>query len=170
MSDPCSAVGQLLRLRGLTLSLAESCTGGLLSHWITEVPGSSDYFRGTVVAYHDEVKAQVLGVWHDTLRAHGAVSAQTAMEMAEGARRVLVADLGLSTTGIAGPGGGTPEKPVGLVYIALVAPAGSWCEQHSWEGGRSENKASSAAAALDLLVRYLNGQLLHSVRLGRGPA
>jgi PncC family amidohydrolase len=169
MSDPYYEVGQLLRFRGLSLSLAESCTGGILSHQITEVPGSSGYYRGCIVAYHDQVKEQVLGVKGATLRAHGAVSEQAAREMAEGARRVLVADLGLATTGIAGPGGGTPDKPVGLVFIALAAPTGTWCEQHVWGGGRSENKVSSAAAALDLLRRYLNGWLPQSAPANHAP-
>jgi len=169
VSDPYYDVGQLLGLCGLTLSLAESCTGGILSHTITEVPGSSGYYRGCIVAYHDQVKEQVLGVKRDTLRVCGAVSEQTAREMAEGARRVLVADLGLSTTGIAGPGGGTPEKPVGLVFIALATPTGTWCEQHVWGGGRSDNKVSSAAAALDLLRRYLNGRLPHPALADHAP-
>jgi PncC family amidohydrolase len=143
----------------LSLSVGESCTGGLLSHQITEVPGSSDYYRGCVVAYHDEVKEQVLGVKHETLATYGAVSDQTVREMAEGARTALTADIGVAVTGVAGPGGGTDEKPVGLAYIAIAASDGVWSEHHVWDSGRSRNKALSADAALDLLHRYLDGQL-----------
>jgi PncC family amidohydrolase len=147
--------GKLLTAQGLTLALAESCTGGLVGHLLTEVPGSSVYLRGVIVAYTNEVKEQLLGVRHGTLDAHGAVSAETALEMAQGARRVLGADVGLSVTGIAGPGGGMPGKPVGLVYVALAARDGERCERHVWEGDRSGNKMLSAQAVLDLLRRYL---------------
>ena len=170
MSDLCRNLGEILGSRGLTLSLAESCTGGLLSHWITEVPGSSRYYRGCIVAYHDRVKECVLGVRQETVSTYGAVSKQTAREMAEGARRVLAADLGLSTTGIAGPGGGTAAKPVGLVHIALATPKGTWSERYLWVGRRAENKVSSAAAALDLLGRYLDGQLSQPTPANREQA
>jgi PncC family amidohydrolase len=143
----------------MTLVTAESCTGGLLSHLITEVAGSSAYFRGGVVAYDDEVKQRILGVRHETLCAYGAVSEETACEMAQGARRELEGSIGLATTGIAGPGGGSPEKPVGLVFIALAAPSGTWCQRCLWHGTRSDNKAASALAALDMLRRYLHGDL-----------
>jgi len=152
-------VGELLRQRGMTLAVAESCTGGLVGHRITNVPGSSDYYEGSITAYSYEVKELVLGVRHDTLYRYGAVSEQTAREMASGVRRAFRADVGLSVTGIAGPGGGTPEKPVGLVYIALAAPDGEWVEQYVWDGNRRENKERSAEAALDLLRRYLEGRL-----------
>jgi len=148
-------IGKLLSARNLTLAVAESCTGGLVGHRLTEVQGSSAYFLGGVVAYAYEAKERLLGVRHATLYDHGAVSAETALEMARGARRVLGADLGLSVTGIAGPGGGLPDKPVGLVYIALSARDGERTERHMWEGNRSGNKAHSAEAALDLLRRYL---------------
>jgi nicotinamide-nucleotide amidase len=111
------AVGKMLADKKLTLALAESCTGGLVGHRLTDVPGSSDYFLGGIVAYSYEAKEKLLGVHHDTLYDHGAVSPETAIEMARGARRVLGADIGLSVTGIAGPGGGLPDKTVGLVYI-----------------------------------------------------
>jgi len=152
-------VGDLLRGRGLTLALSESCTGGLLGHRITSVSGSSDYFRGAIVGYAADVKRELLGVREETLARHGAVSEETAREMARGARRVIRADLGVSITGIAGPTGGTPEKPVGLVYIGLAAPDGEWVERHVWEGDRRQNKSRSAAAALDLLRRYLEGEV-----------
>ncbi len=148
-------VGKLLTARSLTLALAESCTGGLVGHRITEVPGSSAYFLGGIVAYAYDIKERLLGVKHNTLYDHGAVSAETATELARGARRALRADIGLSVTGIAGPTGGTADKPVGLVYIALSARDAERCERHVWESDRSGNKALSAEAALDLLRRYL---------------
>ncbi len=150
-----SVVGEMLRSRGLTLSLAESCTGGLLGHRLTNVPGSSDYFVGGVVAYSYDAKERVLGVLHDTLYDHGAVSEQTALEMARGARRLFGTDVALSVTGIAGPGGGMPDKPVGLVYIALSARDQEACHRFAWGDDRGSNKAHSAQAALELLVAYL---------------
>ncbi|RME34692.1 MAG: nicotinamide-nucleotide amidohydrolase family protein [Thermoflexia bacterium] len=152
---PEAIVGHLLRERGLTLATAESCTGGLLGHRVTEVPGSSDYYLGSVVAYANTVKMDLLGVPRDVLEAHGAVSRETALWMARGARRRLRADLALSVTGIAGPGGGTDQKPVGLTFIGLAAPDGEWVEEHRWRGDRSYNKGASAAAALALLRWYL---------------
>jgi PncC family amidohydrolase len=152
-------VGRLLRERGLVLAVAESCTGGLVGHRITDVPGSSAYYLGSVTAYAYEAKESLLGVRHDTLYEHGAVSEETALAMARGIRRALWADVGLSVTGIAGPGGGTPDKPVGLAYTALAAGDGEWVERHVWEGDRQANKAASAEAALDLLRRYLAGEL-----------
>lgn len=152
-------VAGLLKRRGLALAVAESCTGGLVSNRITDVPGSSAYYQGAVVSYSNEIKGRVLHVQFDTLQRHGAVSEQTVREMAQGARRVLNADVGLAVTGIAGPDGGTPEKPVGLVYIALAAPDGEWAECHMWHGNRWENKAHSADAVLALLRRYLEGRL-----------
>ena len=152
-------VGRLLKQRGLTLAVAESCTGGLIGHRITDVPGSSAYYQGSITAYSYDVKELVLHVQHDTLYNYGAVSEQTAREMAQGVRRAFRADVGLSVTGIAGPGGGMPGKPVGLVYVALAAPDGEWVERHVWSGNRWENKARSAEAALDLLRRYLEERL-----------
>ena len=148
-------VGKLLSAQNLTLAVAESCTGGLVGHRLTEVSGSSTYFLGGIIAYVNQAKEQLLGVSHDTLCEHGAVSAETAVEMARGARRALGADLGLSTTGIAGPTGATPDKPLGLVYIALATPGGERCERHVWGSDRSGNKALSAEEALDMLRRYL---------------
>lgn len=153
-------VGRLLTQRGLTFAAAESCTGGLLGHRVTNVPGSSAYYQGSITAYSYDVKEQLLHVRHDTLYNYGAVSDQTAREMARGVRRALRADIGVAVTGIAGPGGGMPEKPVGLVYVALAAEDGEWVERHVWSGDRWENKARSAEAALDLLRRYLEGHLV----------
>jgi nicotinamide-nucleotide amidase len=152
-------VGELLRARGLTLALAESCTGGLIAHRITNVSGSSDYFLGGVVAYSNDAKEHILGVQHETLLKYGAVSEPTAREMAQGARRVLHADVAVSVTGIAGPTGGTPEKPVGLTFTGLSTRDGEWCERNVWQGDRESNKAQAAEAALNLLYRYLAGEL-----------
>ena len=148
-------VGALLSDRGLTLATAESCTGGLLAHRITSVSGSSAYYLGGFVTYANEAKEALLGVKRETLLAHGAVSEETALEMARGARERLGADLGISTTGIAGPTGGTSEKPVGLVYIALSAAGADHCERHVWQGDRAANNAKSADAALQLVRIYL---------------
>ncbi|MCX7669522.1 MAG: CinA family protein [Anaerolineae bacterium] len=148
-------VGQLLAHRGLTLALAESCTGGLIGDLITDVPGSSEYFLGSAVCYAYSAKENILGVRHETLMAHGAVSAETAAEMAQGARRLFGADLALAVTGIAGPGGGTPTKPVGLVHLHLSAADAEIGERHVWGADRRGNKWLSALAALEMLERYL---------------
>ena len=150
-------IGELLTRRGLTLAVAESCTGGLLGHRVTNVSGSSAYFQGGVISYSNEIKERILGIPHQTLVQHGAVSGETALAMAREARRLLRTDIAVSVTGIAGPTGGTPEKPVGLVYIGLAAEGTELCERHIWEGDRSENKELSAQAALELLLRYLEG-------------
>jgi PncC family amidohydrolase len=148
-------VGALLSERGLTLATAESCTGGLVAHRITSVSGSSAYYLGGFVTYSNEAKEALLGVEHETLLAHGAVSEQTAREMARGARERLGADVGISTTGIAGPTGGTSEKPVGLVYIALSAADEEVCQRHVWQGDRAANNEQSAETALRLVQIYL---------------
>ncbi|MFH1909476.1 MAG: CinA family protein [Chloroflexota bacterium] len=153
------AIGKLLRERGFKLSVAESCTGGLLCDRITDVPGSSDYFIGGFVAYAYEAKVKALGVRWDTLKAYGAVSRETVLAMARGARRALDTDIGISVSGIAGPGGGMPEKPVGTTWIGLSAPDGEWARVFIWEGDRLQNKAQSAEAALKLLLDYLQGDL-----------
>jgi PncC family amidohydrolase len=150
-------VGRLLAAKGMTLAVAESCTGGLVGHRITNVPGSSDYYRGSITAYANDVKEALLGVRGESLDRYGAVSEQTAREMAEGVRQVMEADLGVSVTGIAGPTGGTPGKPVGLVYVGLAAPSGEWVDEYVFEGDRWENKSRSAEAALDMVRRYLEG-------------
>jgi PncC family amidohydrolase len=154
-NDLAMAVGDLLRARGWRLAVAESCTGGLVGHLITDVAGSSDYFAGGVIAYSNEAKQSLLGVRAETLAEHGAVSEATAREMAAGVRRLLQADVALSVTGIAGPGGGTPDKPVGLVYIALDAADAQLCRRYVWDGDRVENIFQSAQAALALLSEWL---------------
>jgi len=148
-------IGKLLTERGLTLAVAESCTGGLLGHRITSVSGASAYFLGGVIAYAYEAKERLLGVRHATLYDHGAVSEQTANEMARGARRALQADIGLSVTGIAGPGGGMPGKPVGLTWVAISTRQLERAEKHLWDGDREQNTYDSTQAALELLQRTL---------------
>lgn len=148
-------IGDQLRARKWTLATAESCTGGLIGSLITDVAGSSDYFAGGILAYSNAIKQSLLGVRAETLARHGAVSAETACEMADGARRVLAADVALSATGIAGPGGGTPDKPVGLVWIGLATPADTSPHRFVWDGDRATNKRLSAEAALRLLVEHL---------------
>jgi nicotinamide-nucleotide amidase len=152
-----ATVGELLKQRGLTLALAESCTGGLVGHRITNVPGSSAYLRGGVVAYNNALKAGMLGVTPGTLRSHGAVSEQTAREMALGARAYLDADIGLAITGIAGPDGGTPEKPVGTVCFALAAYDRLSSRRYQLWGNREWVKLLSSQVALDWVRRYLLG-------------
>jgi PncC family amidohydrolase len=155
MHEPEVAVGQLLVRRGLTLALAESCTGGLVSHRITNVPGSSQYYLGAVVAYSNQAKMSILGVRRRTLNEYGAVSDQTAREMAEGVRRLLAADVGAAVTGVAGPGGGTAQKPVGLVFVAVSMPDRVQAERYLWSGERTRNKELSANALLELLRQCL---------------
>ncbi len=158
-------VGDLLRQRGMKLVSAESCTGGLIGHLLTNVPGSSDYYLGSVVSYADEAKEQLLGVRHETLAKYGAVSPQVVIEMAAGARRALSGSfpleqlVGISVSGIAGPGGGMPGKPVGLVWIGLSAPGLERAYQFFWHGDRIENKVLSARQALQILVDYLQGKV-----------
>ena len=148
-------VGDLLRRRGLTLATAESCTGGLLGHRLTNVPGSSDYYLGGVISYSNAVKVAILGVDAETLAREGAVSEVVARQMARGVRRLLRADIGIGITGVAGPGGGSPEKPVGLVYIALSGPWGEHCERCLWPHDRLGNKVASSSRALQLLAGLL---------------
>jgi nicotinamide-nucleotide amidase len=148
-------IAQALTARGWLLATAESCTGGLISHLLTERPGSSAYFAGGVISYSNAVKQQALGVREETLRVHGAVSAECALEMARGVRRTLDVQVGLSATGIAGPDGATATKPVGLVYIGLSSPLGEAAAQHRWPHDRSGNKWATADAALSLLLQHL---------------
>lgn len=152
-----STVADLLLGKALTVSVAESCTGGLVSHKLTNVPGSSSYFDRGVVVYSNEAKIEILGVPEDTIQDHGAVSPETAVAMAQGVRRISGTDIGLSTTGIAGPGGGTPSKPVGLVYIGYSDEERSLAEKHQFMRERMWNKERSAIAALDILRRILLG-------------
>ncbi|MBC7128686.1 MAG: CinA family protein [Thermoplasmatales archaeon] len=148
-------IAELLKNKKLWVATAESCTSGLIAHTLTNISGSSEYFKGGVVAYSNEVKVKILGVKEETLRKYGAVSEQTAREMAEGARKAIGADIAIATTGIAGPTGGTQEKPVGLVYVALATPKTTEVRRFLFKGNRIENKQNFCNAALGMLLEYL---------------
>ena len=150
-------IGDLLRHRELTLGVVESATGGLVSHLVTNVPGSSDYYLGSVTAYSNEIKIKLDGVKVATISKYGSVSPQVAEEMAAGGRRVLGVDVCLADTGIAGPGGATPGKAVGLFYIGLSHKDGVFHRKHEFHGDREQNKRSAAEAALGWLKEYLTG-------------
>jgi nicotinamide-nucleotide amidase len=149
------AVLEALAARGVSLAIAEGDTGGVLLEALTAVPGSSAVVRGGVVAYHDDLKRDVLGVSAEVLTSLGAVSGEVALAMADGVRRLASADLGLATTGIAGPGGATPSKPVGLAYVAAASAERSLVREHHWQGDRQSNRAASAEAALRLALELL---------------
>ena len=149
-------IGDLLREKKMTLGLVESATGGLISHRITNVPGSSDYYKGSVTAYSNEAKARIVGVSEATIDQHGAVSARVAGEMAEGGRKLLAVDVCLVDTGVAGPGGATEEKPVGLFYLGLSVKDKAYSRQHNFTGNREQNKQDAAEAALRWLQEYLS--------------
>jgi nicotinamide-nucleotide amidase len=163
-SQSGSLVALAERLQGiclgnaLTVGTAESCTGGLVASVITDVAGSSGYFRGGIVAYADDAKASLLEVAGDVLAAHGAVSAQVARAMATGARQRLGVELAVSVTGIAGPGGGTEAKPVGLTYVAVADADDVVVRRFLWKGDRAANKVASTEAALELLVERAAAQ------------
>ena len=150
------ALGEALREKKATIALAESCTGGLISHRITNVPGSSAYFERGIVAYSNQAKVDHLGVSEKILNDYGAVSSETAMAMASGIRKAANATFGLAVTGIAGPGGGTTEKPVGLVYIAIASPDGTEVSSFRFSGDRAGIKVKTAEAALKWLVSKVN--------------
>jgi len=151
----------LARERGFSLGTAESCTGGLVAARLTSVQGASDVFRGGIVAYDNEVKADRLGVPRDVLEAHGAVSAETAAAMAQGARAALASDVAVADTGIAGPGGGSADKPVGLVYVHASGPGGEAARDLQLPGDREAVRVRATAAALHL-VRSLLTQTRHT--------
>jgi nicotinamide-nucleotide amidase len=142
-----------------TVATAESCTGGGVAARLTSIAGASDYVLGGIVSYSNEAKAKLLGVSEETLRTRGAVSAECAREMAEGARRAFDADFAVATTGIAGPGGATPRKPVGLVYIALASADGVQCEEFHFPGGRAVVVDAATEAALLMLLRGIEKRL-----------
>jgi PncC family amidohydrolase len=148
----------MLSARRLTLAVAEGDTGGLLLSELTSVPGSSAVVVGGVVAYDDRLKIDVLGVPRDVIAAHGAVSAEVAEAMARAVRRVASADIGVSTTGSAGPGGARPGKPVGLAYVAVAFGQGSETRRFEWQGDRAANRASSVAAAFELVREVLENK------------
>ena len=149
------AVGILLSEKHKTLTIAESCTGGLISDRITDVPGSSDYFQGTVIAYSNKIKVNLLGVSEEDLNRHGAVSSPVAIQMAQGVRKLLKTDYGLGVTGIAGPTGATPQKPVGLVYIAVSSEDDTYSKEFRFLGDRTVVKRRASQMALDMLRRDL---------------
>lgn len=156
---PEKTLHDYLQKSGLKLVTAESCTGGLISHRITDIPGSSEYFLGGIVAYAYEAKASLLGVSWDTLNSKGAVSRETVLEMARGAQQALNADIAVSVSGIAGPAGGTSEKPVGFTWLGLVTPKGEWARHFVWDGDREQNKRYSCDAALQFVLDYMEGKL-----------
>ena len=153
-------IGELLKSKKLTLGTVESATGGLIAHLVTGVTGSSEYFKGSVVSYANEIKINVVGVKESTLTKYGAVSSQTAEEMAQGGRKLLNVDICVADTGIAGPGGATPAgatpaKAVGLFYLGLANAGGVFSRKHEFHGNREENKLAAARAALEWIREYL---------------
>lgn len=148
-------VGQMLCAKGYTISCAESCTGGLLTSTLTDVPGSSAYVMGSVVSYSNDVKSRILHVAEGTLAAHGAVSPETARAMAEVVRNLMQTDVGVGITGIAGPGGGSPEKPVGLVYIAVSTLGKTSVEKNVFSGVRAEIKRAAVNKALAMVQEMI---------------
>lgn len=149
-------IQERMLVRELTLATAESCTGGLVGHAITEVSGCSGYFLGAAVVYNYPAKENVVGVQAETLQRLGAVSAEVAAQMARGAAKLYGADVAVAVTGVAGPGGGTPDKPTGTTYLHLAGPQGELARHYVWEGSRTANKLASARAALDMVSEYLN--------------
>jgi PncC family amidohydrolase len=143
--------------QGVTVGTAESCTGGLVGHALTAIPGSSDYYLGGVISYSDVLKRTLLGVPDEVLERHGAVSPEVALAMARGARERLGCDFAVSVTGVAGPGGGSEAKPVGLTWVAAAGPAGHDVQRYRWNGDRTANKERSAEAALQLLLALIEG-------------
>ncbi len=150
-----SKIGRLLRDKGLTLSVAESCTGGKLGDRITDVAGSSDYFMGGVISYSNAAKVALLGVRRTTLDSKGAVSKEVALQMAAGVRKRFHSDLGVGITGIAGPAGGSPEKPVGLVFIAVSSGKQAVWTRNLFKGSRSTVKTRSTAKAVQMVEKFL---------------
>ena len=151
-------VGDKLREHGLRLAIAESCTGGLIGHRITNLAGSSTYYMGSITAYAYEAKVRLLEVSWATLENHGAVSDEAVRQMALGVRRAMAADIGISVSGIAGPGGGTVDKPVGLVYFGLSTSNGDESTHKNFKGDREAVKLQAADFTLQYLIDYLAGQ------------
>ena len=149
-------IGAALQQRQWTIATAESCTGGLVGHLLTEIAGSSAYYQGGVIAYSNEVKQSHLDVPAAILETEGAVSEATARAMAQGVRERLDTTVGVSTTGIAGPGGGTATKPVGLVYMCVTTPETTLCRRYVFDGDRQGNKQYTALRALELILAALD--------------
>jgi nicotinamide-nucleotide amidase len=148
-------IGELLKAHKLTLGAVESATGGLISSLITDVPGSSDYYPGSITSYSNEIKMKLVGVKNETLEKYGAVSSQVAQEMAEGGRKALGVDICIVDTGIAGPGGATRNKPVGLFFLGLSHKKGTFSRKHIFTGTREQNKKQAAVAGLTWVKEYL---------------
>ena len=161
MKELEAEIAQLIRYfqaktgRLLSIGAVESASGGRIADRITNMSGSSDYFKGSVISYSNQTKVDLIKVKKETIDKYGAVSEQTALEMAQGGRRLLHVDICISDTGIAGPTGATPEKPVGLFYLALATEDESLVEKHVFSGNREENKRDAAEAALAMLKQYL---------------
>jgi nicotinamide-nucleotide amidase len=157
MKPIAEIVGKLLVAKQQTIACAESCTGGLLTSMLTDVAGSSAYVMGSVVSYTNSIKERLVGVNPATIAAHTEISAETAGEMAEGIRQLIGTDLGVGITGLAGPGGGTKVRPVGLVYIAVTGDKGTKVRENRFQGNRVEIKQQSAEMALQMIVEYVSG-------------
>lgn len=155
-TDLPTVIGTLLKQKGLTMSAAESCTGGTISQLITSVPGCSEYYLGSVTSYANSVKEKVLGVPASIIEQHGAVSSECVAKMAEGVRRLTGSDVSVATSGIAGPGGGTPDKPVGLVWIGVSTPLGTQTFRHLFTNDRARNIERFAATALHHLHQEIS--------------
>jgi len=152
ISRAVAELGECLRVNGNMLATAESCTGGLLASTLTDVPGSSEWFKGSVVAYANEVKRDLLGVPAEVLEAHGAVSEPVVLAMAQGVLQTVGADISVAISGVAGPGGGTPQKPVGTVWMAWAWPGGSRARRYDFSGDRAAIKAQSVMTAINGLL------------------
>lgn len=158
MPRPEQIVAKILKQKGYTLGTVESATGGLISHLVTGIPGSSEFFRGGIIAYSNDIKLRLAGVNGETLQQYGAVSSQVAGQMASGGLRLLGSDVCLADTGIAGPGGATGEKPVGLVFVAAATHGRVQTRRYQFEGSRIAIKKAFAAVALEFLAEFLESQ------------
>ena len=156
MDNTAVEIINIMREKKLTLGTVESATGGLIAHMITNIPGSSDVFRGSIISYSNEIKIKIVGVKEATLQESGAVSGQVARAMAKRGRKVLGVDICMADTGIAGPGGATPGKPVGLFYLGLSHKDGTFTQKHIFKGTREENKQQAAQTALMRVREYLD--------------
>jgi nicotinamide-nucleotide amidase len=156
MDNTAAEIINIMREKKLTLGTVESATGGLIAHMITNIPGSSDVFRGSIISYSNEIKIKIVGVKEATLQESGAVSGQVARAMAKRGRKVLGVDICVADTGIAGPGGATPGKPVGLFYLGLSHKDGTFTQKHIFKGTREENKQQAAQTALMRVREYLD--------------
>ena len=155
MASAAERLVSLLTARQMTCATAESCTGGGIGAAITSISGASAVYKGGIISYANEAKGNLLGVKSETLAQHGAVSPETAAQMAQGARQRLKVDLAVSVTGVAGPTGGTPEKPVGLVWFGIASARGTFTEKHIFAGDRAAIRAATAEQAMELLIKEL---------------